>query len=1074
MKRKFWQATAHLKKYFFLVSLLLFSVAAFSQTVTGTVNDANNKPVDKATVHVKGTNRRTVTDDAGKFSINASGTDALVITSVGFTPQEVPVNGQQTLTVTLAVAPQNMENVVVTALGIRRESRKLGYSAETVKVNELQQSRTNNVAASLEGKVAGLDITPPSSGAGSSTKIRLRGQSAFAGANNAPLLVVNGLPMDQGANGANGDASTRDNGDNLLQINPDDIESMTVLKGATAAALYGWRAANGAIVITTKSGARNTGIGVEVTSNYGVDEVLDYTDYQYEFGQGQGKSVNGVTVGVRPQSVGEAISTGQFGWGERYDGVPTVQFDGQLRPYTPEKNRLKKFFRTGNSFTNTVAFSGGNAKGNFRASFSNLSSRGITPGNGYYRKVFNVGANQNLSDQLSLQVNMNYTNEDNLNPPQVGVQGQNYMNFVVRTSPTVPMEVYKQKAVNDFGAERTTTGFGTTILNPFFYLPRQFYKNNNDRLLGTATLRYQFRPWLYLQGRASLNYYRSFNEQNNPTGAGSYGTANLGIYYDNTRTTYNGSYNVNEGTSKDMNYDFLLGGNHTFGDFSVDAFIGGNQQINTGRSVNTGSNGFVVKDVYSIGNGTVFSQGYGHYKTQVNSLYGQVELGYKNMVFLGVTGREDWFSILNPQSNSYFYPSVSGSFIFSELLRDKFTWLNYGKLRASWADVGSANGPGLAYAYGNITYSFNTQQYLGRTVGNINQTDAPNAFLKPFSVKEKEIGLQLKMFDNKVNLDVSAYDKKTTDQIMTTQISSASGYNNTLLNIGSLQNRGLEFILDVTPVRMRDFSWNTAFNTGYNTSKVLSMGPGVTRFTVVDWYNGGASNEFMGKLVYEVGKPLSQIAAKTYLRDANGNILVNANGRLMASSQEVLFGSALPKYTGGWNNTFRYKNVSLSVFIDFKAGGKMLSGSALNALRQGHSKASLVGRRPGENGVVFDGLYASGTNAGKPNATAVFGQQFYADYRSLQIADPFIYKSDYIKLRNITLSYDFTRFVGANVKAIKGLTLSASCRNVAILKKYVPDIDPESVASSGDFRAGYEAVSLPTTRNYSVNLNVKF
>jgi TonB-linked SusC/RagA family outer membrane protein len=1074
MGKKVWQASADLKKLFFILSFSVFSVAAFSQSITGTVINNDNKPISKATVQVKGTSRSTATDDAGNFRINASGKDVLVVTYVGYTPQVIPLNGRQSVSVTMVPANLNMESVVVTALGIRREARKLGYSAETVNVNELQQSRTNNVASSLEGKVAGLDITPPSAGAGGSTKIRLRGQTAFAGANNSPLLVINGLPMDQGARSANGNTSDRDNGDNLLAINPDDIESMTVLKGAAATALYGSRAANGAIVITTKTGTRNSGIGVEVNSNYGMDEVLDYTDYQYEYGQGQGKSVNGVTVGVRPQNVGEGISTGQFGWGERYDGVPTIQFDGELRPYSPEKNRLKKFFQSGNSFTNTVAFSGGNGKGSFRASYSNMNSAGITPGNTYYRKIFNLGVNHNLSDKLSVQINMNYTNEENNNPPQVGVQGQNFMNFVVRTSPTVPLDVYKAKAVNSFGAETTTTGFGTTILNPYFYIPRQFYKNNSDRLLGTGSLRYQFSNWLYLQGRVNLNYYRLFNEQNNPTGSGSYGTAFNGIYYDNTKTTYNGSYNVSDGTSKDMNYDFLLGANHRFlKDFSVDAFVGGNSQISTGRSIATGSTGFVVKDVYSIGNGTVFTQGSGYSKTQVNSLYGQAEVGYKNLVYIGVTGREDWFSILNPQSNSYFYPSVSGSFIFTELMKNKISWLDFGKLRASWADVGSANGPGLTFAYGNVTYGFNTQQYLGRTIANINQGDAPNPFLKPFSVKEKEVGIQLKMFQNKINLDVSAYDKRTTDQIMTAQISSASGYNNTLLNVGSLQNRGLEFLLDVNPVRTRSFNWNSSFNTGYNTSKVLSMG-GVTRFTVVDWYNGGASNEFMGKQVYEVGQPLAQIAAKTYLRDANGNILVNSNGRLLASASEVLFGSALPTFSGGWSNNFRYKNLSLLVFIDYKAGGKMLSGSALNALRQGHSKASLVGRMPGENGVVFPGLYASGPNAGKQNTTAVFGQQFYADYRSLQIADPFIYKSDFIKLRNITLSYDFTGLIGSHLQMIKGLSLSASCRNVAILKKYVPDIDPEAVASSGDLRAGYEAVSLPTTRNYSLNLNVKF
>jgi hypothetical protein len=295
-----------------------------------------------------------------------------------------------------------------------------------------------------------------------------------------------------------------------------------------------------------------------------------------------------------------------------------------------------------------------------------------------------------------------------------------------------------------------------------------------------------------------------------------------------------------------------------------------------------------------------------------------------------------------------------------------------------------------------------------------------------------------------------------------------------VLNFGSLQNRGIEFVLDVTPVKTRNFTWNSAFNTAYNTSKVLALSPGTTRFTVVDWYNGGASNEFIGKLVYEVGKPLNQIAAKTYLRDSKGQIVLSSGGRLVPTPNDVLFGSADPKFVGGWNNNFRYKNLSLLVHFDYKMGGKVLSGSALNALRQGHSKASLVGRRPGENGVVFDGVYQSGADAGQQNTTPVFGQTFYADYRSQQIADPFVFKSDFIKLRNITLTYDFSNLISPNLKFVKGLVLSASCRNVAILKKYTPDIDPEAFASSGDQRLGYEAVSLPTTRTWGVNLNVKF
>ncbi|MBD0279919.1 MAG: TonB-dependent receptor, partial [Flavisolibacter sp.] len=333
---------------------------------------------------------------------------------------------------------------------------------------------------------------------------------------------------------------------------------------------------------------------------------------------------------------------------------------------------------------------------------------------------------------------------------------------------------------------------------------------------------------------------------------------------------------------------------------------------------------------------------------------------------------------------------------------------------------------------------------------------------------EKEAGLELKMLNNRLHVDVAAYDKETKDQIVTITNSIASGYSGTTINFGALQNRGLEFLLDGTPLRTRNFSWTSAFNTAYNTTKVLALTPGAIRSTVADWSGG---NEFIGSLVYEVGKPLNQISSRTYLRDDQGNILVGADGRLRATTTNVLHGSALPKFTGGWNNTFRYKNLSLLVHMDYKAGGKMLSSTALNALRQGHSKASLVGRRDGEKGVVFPGIYQSGPSAGKENTTAVFGQVFYADYRNLQIADPFIYKSDFIKLRNITLTYDFSQLVGT--KYVKGLVLSAACRNVLIIKKYVPDIDPEAVQSSGDFRVGYEAVALPTTRTYSVNLNVK-
>ena len=472
---------------------------------------------------------------------------------------------------------------------------------------------------------------------------------------------------------------------------------MTVLKGAAAAALYGSRASNGAIIITTKTGARTTGIGVELTSNVTVDEVRDLTDFQHEFGQGDAtlNPATGKQEGTRPGVRGiSPVASGQFGWGERYDGVPTVQYDGVLRPYSaPTSSRIKEFYNTGITTTNSVAVSNGGPRGSFRASFSNMDAKGITPGNEYHRKIFNLTADQKLGEKLSVNVNMNYTNDKNINPPQGGVQGQNYINFLTRTAQEVPLSAYQEHVVDANGAELATNGFATTVLNPYFYIPRQFFRDRGDKLLGTFSARYQFFKWLYLQGRVNMNFSTSSQEYNNPTGGGGFGTANSQIYTDATLQYFNGSYNVSQGQNRDMNYDFILGGNHTFGDFSVDAFFSGNRRTTINRSVSTGTSAFVTRGIYTIGNGsTPFTQSTTFSATQTNSLFGSAELGWRNMVYITGTGRQDWFSILNPNYNTYFYPSVSGSFVFSELTKGKFQWLNFGKLRASWADVGQLMG----------------------------------------------------------------------------------------------------------------------------------------------------------------------------------------------------------------------------------------------------------------------------------------------------------------------------------------------------------------------------------------------
>lgn len=1042
--------------------------------VTGRVTDETGSPFPGVNVIVKGTSTGTSTDADGRYSLDVPDNNSVLVFSfVGYSTLEEAVGGRTVIDVAMTPDIRSLQEVVVTALGVKKESKKLGYAATSVQTEELIEQRTTNLMESLEGKVAGLNITPPAAGAGASVQIRLRGQAAFAGASNAPLIVINGLPMDQAPRGANGAGAVeqRDRGDDLQNINPDDIESMTVLKGATAAAIYGSRAANGAIIITTKSGNRNQGIGVDFTSSFTSSHALNFLDEitQTEYGMGTG--------GVRPQTQGEAQAAGQFGFGERLDGAPTVNFDGVMRPYSAYPDRLFDFLRAGSNWTNTIGLSGGSDKGSFRASFSNTDVKGIVPNNDYKKRIFNLGVNHNITEKLTMQLNINYANEENINPPQIGTQGDGPINFFNRLAISTPLEAFRDNAIDPVtGGEYKTNGFLGTINNPYYAIQKgQFFNDTRNRLLGTATLRYQFTDWLYIQGRYNYDLGNSFMEWNALNGAGSSTLLN-------GDGTYRGNYNIRQDQSTGINADFLFGGSKEFGKFSVDASVGGNTWRTKFQRNEQNSSNFIVGDLYSLSNGTLRNQGiggYGYNRSRVNSLYGWAEFGYNGMLYLNFTGRKDWFSMLNPEMNSKFYPSVSGSFIFSEVLNNQ-SWLSYGKLRASWAEVGSANG--VVPYDGFLTYTINSNTFNGQSLAGISGTLAPNPTLQPFTVREKEIGLELRLFNNKVLLDVAAFHKVTTDQIINVTISNASGFNNSKENKASLRNSGLETLIEVTPIETADFSWTTSWNNAYLSTEVLDVGNESGTMLVI--YFNGTGNEFLGELRYTEGLPMNQLYTRTYRRNAAGQILVNDNGRLLASNAStpgaektngfVPVGSSIPKHVGGWNNRITYKNFTLGVHIDYKLGGTVLASTHLNMLRQGLSKMSLEGRREGEDGIVVDGVYES---SGEPNTTAVTDLQgFYADYRNLQIGDPFTFKSDFVKLRNISLTYNFTNAIQSvpALSFVKGLSLTAACRNVAILYKDLPGLDPEAIQSSGDFRAGYENSSLPTTRSYNLTLNVRF
>jgi hypothetical protein len=638
---------------------------------------------------------------------------------------------------------------------------------------------------------------------------------------------------------------------------------------------------------------------------------------------------------------------------------------------------------------------------------------------------------------------------------------------------SVPIEAYRDHAINAAGAEFKTSGFLGTVNNPYYALQKgQKYKEDRNRLLGTASLRYDITSWLYAQGRFNYDRGDNFAEWYTLNGTGSE------VLFNSDNSTYRGSFNLNQAISTDINADFLIGGSKEFKKFSFDASFGGNTLRSEFKNPSQTATTFAGPDLYSIANGTVKTQAYGYSKNRVNSLYGLAEIGYNGLIYLNFTGRNDWFSVLNPDYNSKFYSSVSGSFVFSELLKN-VKWLSFGKLRASWAQVGSI--AGVNPYDGVLTYTYNQSPFNNQTLGSVNGNNVPNPLIAPFTVTEKEIGIELRLFKNRLLLDVSGYNKITTDQIVDGVLSSASGYTGFKQNGASLKNSGLETQIEYKAIQKKNFSWTTSWNNAYLKTKVLNVGtPSGTRLLL---YFNGTGNEFLGEIRYTEGLGMNQLYTRTYRRNAKGEIVVGNNGRLLESNTNspgittgfVPVGSSIPKFTGGWNNTVTYKNFSLGIHIDYKFGGTVLSSTLLNMTRQGHSKLSLEGR---EGGLIFPAVYES---TGLPNTTVITAagnglQTFYTDYRNLQIGDPFTFKSDFVKLRNISLTYNFSSLIKKVpvLKYAKGLSMSASCRNVAILYKDLPGLDPEAIQSSGDVRSGYENSSLPTTRNFNLTLNVKF
>lgn len=1041
-----------LTKLLFLLLSFLFFTAANAQTITGTVSGENGKKLSSVSVTVKGTSVGTNTNEAGGYSINAGGSATLVFSYIGYATLEVPVGGRSVVNVSLVADVRSLDTVtVITALGLSRQARSLGYSATSVKPDELTINRTSNPINALEGKVAGVNISTLGTGPGGSSKIRIRGQSAITGGGN-PLIVINGVPVDNSnfngsTVGVSGGGVFADGGDGLASINPDDIESMTILKGAPAAALYGNRAANGVIMITTKTKGKSRGIGVSLNSNYTNETPLDFTDYQKQYGQGEN--------GVRPTTPNP--TSGEWSFGEKITpGMTYTLFNNLTVPYVAQGSRIKEFYRNGQNFSNTVTMESMGDRGGLHLSLNNTDNLGIMPNNKFNRKIMNLGFNYNLSDKFSFAGNVNYSRESIENPPNIANQDNSIPTTLMALANTMPLTVLDENKYNAQGNEYVYSRFMNRT-NPYWVMAEQFHNIGRDRLFGNISAKYNILPWWWIQGRFGQDYWSRDEDVNNfPTGQASRAPAQAGFV--------NGVYTQESRRNRETNLDFLTSASKSFGGFDVTLTAGGNQRRNRLDVNNVQVTDFVIRGLYTVQNGRAKNPTYNRFEFGVNSLYGSIETAWQKTLYLNGTIRKDWFSTLSKENMGIVYPSVSGSYVFSETLKGALPWLSFGKIRLGYAEVGSDGDVG-PYA-DQLFYSINSNLInnpLGTavTVASSGNT-LPNPNLRPMRVKELEAGLELKLFRNRVGLDVAFYKKRTIDQIFSVQISDASGFVNTRINSGESYNKGFEGLLTFSLINTRNFKWDFTANTSYNITKVISIStstPG-EKATI-------GNHPFNGEVRVVVGQEMGQIAGYGYARDAKGRMIFQSNGLPLRTPDLVLFGSGLPKWTGGFLNTFNYKGVSLTVLIDYKLGNKLLSGTNFNATRHGLHKRTLEGRETGY--VIGDGV----DQTGAINAAKAPVQTYWEHLRSQQIIESVIYNGGFWKLRQIALGYDFSKFIPAKWP-IKGIKLDFVANNVLIIKKWVDNIDPETVGYGGDNMIGLESPGVPSARGIGFNLNIKF
>lgn len=1020
--------------------------------VKGVVKDSKG-PVAGASVIVKDTTHGTVTDADGQFQISAAPDATLIVNFLGYKNEEVTVNNRTFVEVTLTEDTQVLDEVVVTALGIKRERKALGYGIAEVKGDLLTKAKETNVINSLAGRVPGLVISQTAGGPSGSTRVILRGSTEMTG-NNQPLYVIDGVPLDNTNYGSAGTYGGYDLGDGISSINPDDIESMSVLKGPAASALYGSRASHGVILITTKRANAKERFSVEYNGTFTVDtQLAKWDDIQEIYGMGSNGTYSY-----------DAVSNTNKSWGPKADGSNLLRyFDGVERPYLIIPDNTSGFFRTGLTTTNSVIVGTSNNKSGMRFSYTNMHNRDIVPNTYMDRNTFNLRSNTSIA-KVDLDFGVTYTREDVKNRPALGDSKANIGKNLMTLATTYD-QAWLRNYEDENGEYANWNGMDPYNVNPYW----DIYKNRNVsgkdsfRLNGKAV--WNIGQHLKLQGTvgAELNWFQ-FEDFKAAT------TPGYESGYLQRSNFFNRMYNA----------EFLALYNNSWGDFDLSATLGANLYKVDNKTTVTTAQDMKIRDVIALMSFNEVSVEESSYRKQINSIFGAVNLGWKHMLYLDMTLRGDQSSTLPTNNNTYVYPSVSGSFIFSELINAKQA-LPYAKVRVSWAQVGSDTDP---YQLG-LVYTKSKFAYPGYTIGYINNNTVPNKNLKPTMTNSFEAGLELRFLNSRIGLDLTYYSQVSRDQIMSMASSDTSGYPYRLINAGEIENKGIEIALNTRPVQVGDFSWDLNLNFSKNNNKVRSLVEGTDMFELekASWLDV--------QVAAKVGENYGSLMGPDFLRNENGDILIDPQtGLPQYDRNNHVLGNASWDWTGGVVTTFAYKNLSLSAIFDVKVGADLYSMSARAAYESGKSPETLEGREgwyrseqerqaagipkgdqwTATGGFIAPGVIDNGDGTYRANDIYINPEDYW--YSVCRNAPSmFIYDNSYIKCRELTLSYQVPTAWSRGV--LKGLTVSFVARNPFIIWKNIPNIDPDSNYNNTT-GMGLEYGSLPSRRSFGFNLNVKF